>query len=66
MERDFWIHFLTGVARPFVLLLLWVPLMALVLYLVRRFAPKHEWWLFYKVTARGIYQAARRGLRRLG
>lgn len=59
-------YFVTGLARPLVLLLFWVPLMALVLWAVRRFLPRHERWLFYPVTARSIARAILRGLSRRG
>lgn len=56
-------YFVAGAVRPLVLLILWVPLMASVLWLVRRFAPKHERWLFYRITARGTARAIRRWMR---
>ena len=59
-------YFVTGVVRPLVLLLFWVPLIALVLWLVRRYAPRHERWLFYRITGPAIAQAIRRLLRPRG
>ena len=53
-------YFVAGAVRPLVLLILWVPLMASVLWLVRRFAPRHERWLFYRITLRGTIRAIRR------
>ena len=56
-------YFVTGLARPLVLLLFWVPLIAAVLWLVRRYAPRQERWLFYRITGPAIAQAIRRLLR---
>jgi hypothetical protein len=44
---------ITGLIRPLVLLVFWVPLIALCLWLVRRYAPRHEGWLFAKVPTIG-------------
>jgi hypothetical protein len=59
-------YFVTGAVRPFFLLLFWVPLMATVLWLIRRYAPRHERWLFYRITWRTTYQVVRRALNRRG
>lgn len=57
-------YFVTGIVRPLILLVFWVPLIAAILWLVRRFAPQHERWLFYRITARGLVLAVRRAMRR--
>lgn len=57
-------YFLAGLARPFVLLLFWVPLVAVVLWLVRRYLPRWERVLFWRVTGRNLAQVARRLFRR--
>lgn len=59
-------YFVAGLLRPLVLLILWVPLMAFVLYIVRRYFPRHERWLFYRITWTTIGRAIRRGLTRRG
>ncbi len=60
---DAWGYFTAGAVRPLVLLVFWVPLMATVLWLVRRFIPSQERWLFYRISWLTIGRAIRRRLR---
>jgi hypothetical protein len=53
-------YFVTGLLRPLLLLVFWLPLIAGVLYLVRRFIPQHERWLFYRLSWRALGRAIRR------
>ena len=59
-------YFVTGLVRPLILLVFWVPLIAAVLWLVRRYAPASERWLFYRLTWTVIGRAIRRLLRQDG
>ena len=61
---DAWGYFLNGaVVRPLVLLVFWVPLIATVLWLVRKYAPRQERWLFYRLSWSLIGRAIRRLMR---
>lgn len=57
-------YFVTGLVRPLLLLIVWVPLIVGVLYLVRRYAPRQERWLFYRLSWLTLGRAIRRMTRR--
>ena len=64
---DAWGYFLNGaVVRPLVLLVFWVPRVATLLWLVLKYAPRQERWLFYKISWRSIallrHRLKRRGV----
>jgi hypothetical protein len=59
-------QFVAGLMRPLVLLLVWVPLIAAVLWAIRRYLPRWERVLFCRITDLDLGQVARRLLRRGG